>query len=67
MNHIHQIVYSEYKLDLIDEFCLIIWTINIIVFTPRDEHSQGEHPHIWLHQRDCTYKSMIKYLLKHLK
>ena len=54
-----------------DDFCLIIWAINIIVFTPRDEHSQeeedkGEHPHNWLHQRDCTYKSMIKHLLKYL-
>ena len=24
-----------------DDFCLIIWVINIIVVTPRDEHSQG--------------------------
>ena len=43
--------------------CLIVWALNIIVFTPRDEHSQGERPHSWLHQRDCTYKLMIKYLL----
>ena len=28
-----------------DDFCLIIWAISIIVFTHRDEHSQGEHPH----------------------
>ena len=25
--------------------CLIIWVMNIVVFTPHDEHSQGEHPH----------------------
>ena len=28
-----------------DMFCLIIWVMKIVVFTPRDEHSQGEHPH----------------------
>ena len=24
--------------------CLIIWARHIVVFTPRDERSQGEHP-----------------------
>ena len=37
-------------------FCLIIWVMKIVVFTPHDEHSQGERPHNSLHQRDCTYK-----------
>ena len=32
-------------------FCLII-----VVFTPHDERSQGEHPHNSLRSRDCTYK-----------
>ena len=31
--------------------------------TPPDEHSQGERLHNLLHQRDYTYKLMIKYLL----
>ena len=39
--------------------CLIIWARHIVVFTPRDEHSQGEHPHNSLHSRDCTYKINI--------
>ena len=29
-------------------------------FTPRDEHSQGEHPHNSLRQLDCTYKLMLR-------
>ena len=41
-------------------FCLIIWVMKIVVFTPHDEHSQGKRPHNSLRQRDCTYKLMIK-------
>ena len=32
--------------------------INIMIFTPRDEHSQGECPNNSRHRRDCTYKLM---------
>ena len=48
-------------------FCLIIWAIKIVVFTPRDVHSQGQRLHNLRHRRDCTYKLMIEYLLKYLK
>ena len=32
-----------------------------------DEHSQGEHPHNSLHQRDCTYKLLIEYVLAYFE
>ena len=38
-----------------DDFCLLIWAIGIVVFTPRDdEHSQGERPHNSLHHSSVS-------------